>query len=174
MALTPSILVSRHKCNTSTLDEDQRSGLTTSMAIPGARDLVPPPLPPPVFIPDIENGHDISWRWGNDPSNETFGRLASVRPGSSLLGEGLRRQGQEHESNTMQGPFDRDRRHSSTSTVTAGLDQDVMDDSLREVAENGVSSIQTSNTEYVVNIVRAILLRCVIAWSWDLSIECRV
>ncbi|KZM25249.1 metal ion binding [Ascochyta rabiei] len=61
------------------------------MAIPSARDQVPPPLPPPRHIEDLRAGHsDPGWQWGNtaNPKQNGFGgnRLATVRPGSSLYG----------------------------------------------------------------------------------------
>jgi hypothetical protein len=62
-----------------------------AMAIPSARDPVPPPLPPPRHIEDLTAGHsDPGWQWGNtnNPKENGFGgnRLATVRPGSSLHG----------------------------------------------------------------------------------------
>ncbi|KAF9693656.1 hypothetical protein EKO04_008302 [Ascochyta lentis] len=62
-----------------------------AMAIPSARDEVPPPLPPPRHIEDLRAGHsDPGWQWGNtaNPKQNGFGgnRLATVRPGSSLYG----------------------------------------------------------------------------------------
>ncbi|KAF1839293.1 hypothetical protein BDW02DRAFT_594036 [Decorospora gaudefroyi] len=60
------------------------------MAIPRAHDDVPPPLPPPRHIEELQNGQDAGWRWGNtnSPRDTGFGgnRLATVRPGSSLYG----------------------------------------------------------------------------------------
>ncbi|CAI6338595.1 unnamed protein product [Periconia digitata] len=59
-----------------------------AMPIPRARDEVPPPLPPPRNLDLSEE--DAGWKWGNtnSPSDTGFGghRLASVKPGSSLLG----------------------------------------------------------------------------------------
>lgn len=58
------------------------------MPIPRARDEVPPPLPPPRNLDLSEE--DAGWKWGNtnSPNDTGFGghRLASVKPGSSLLG----------------------------------------------------------------------------------------
>lgn len=59
------------------------------MAIPRARDEVPPPLPPPRHIEDLRAGQDPGWQWGNtnSPRDTGFsGNLAAVRPGSSLYG----------------------------------------------------------------------------------------
>ncbi|KAI8934003.1 hypothetical protein NX059_008774 [Plenodomus lindquistii] len=62
-----------------------------AMAIPRARDDIPPPLPPPRHV-DVRGGQDPGWQWGNtnSPRDTGFGgnRLATVRPGSSLLGSG--------------------------------------------------------------------------------------
>lgn len=56
------------------------------MTIPRAQEQpVPPPLPPPSYIP-ISPNHDPGWQWGNDPNASDFGKSASVKPGSSLLG----------------------------------------------------------------------------------------
>ena len=62
-----------------------------AMAIPNAREAVPPPLPPPRHIEDLRAGQsDPGWQWGNtdNPKESGFGghRLATVRPGSSLYG----------------------------------------------------------------------------------------
>ncbi|KAF2210087.1 hypothetical protein CERZMDRAFT_113530 [Cercospora zeae-maydis SCOH1-5] len=58
------------------------------MAIPRVQEHhVPPPLPPPSHLP-ISPNHDPGWQWGNDPNGSDFGRPASVKPGSSLLGGG--------------------------------------------------------------------------------------
>jgi len=61
-----------------------------AMAIPRAREEVPPPLPPPRHIEDLRPGQDPGWQWGNtnSPRDTGFGgnRLATVRPGSTLYG----------------------------------------------------------------------------------------
>jgi hypothetical protein len=61
-----------------------------AMAIPRAREDVPPPLPPPRHIGNLQSGQDPGWQWGNtnSPRDTGFGgnRLATVRPGSSLYG----------------------------------------------------------------------------------------
>ncbi|KAF2035447.1 hypothetical protein EK21DRAFT_96687 [Setomelanomma holmii] len=61
-----------------------------AMAIPRAREEVPPPLPPPRHIEDLRAGQDPGWQWGNtnSPIDTGFGgnRLATVKPGSSLYG----------------------------------------------------------------------------------------
>ncbi|OAK95819.1 hypothetical protein IQ06DRAFT_55280 [Phaeosphaeriaceae sp. SRC1lsM3a] len=61
-----------------------------AMAIPRARDEVPPPLPPPRHIEDLRAGQDPGWQWGhtNSPRDTGFSgnRLITIRPGSSLYG----------------------------------------------------------------------------------------
>lgn len=53
-----------------------------AMAIPHAREDVPPPLPPPRYIE--QEGPDLGWQWGNTNNNtQSFG---SVMKGSSLRG----------------------------------------------------------------------------------------
>jgi hypothetical protein len=72
-----------------------------SMAIPRARDDgPPPPLPPPRYIgEELSGGHDIGWQFGNRNSNRAGFRsdqLASVKPGSSLLGGSASVHGHSH------------------------------------------------------------------------------
>ena len=62
------------------------NAVAAPMAILGAHDSVPPPLPPPSYIPEIAQGHDPGWRFANDPNRSDYGRPAAVKPGSSLLG----------------------------------------------------------------------------------------
>lgn len=44
---------------------------------------VPPPLPPPARIHDLEMGYDAGWRHANSQSSTS---LPPINPGSSLLG----------------------------------------------------------------------------------------
>ncbi|KAF2692248.1 hypothetical protein K458DRAFT_286807 [Lentithecium fluviatile CBS 122367] len=71
------------------------------MAIPRARDdAPPPPLPPPRHIgEELSGGHDIGWHFGNISSNGAgfSSQLASVKPGSSLLGGAAGPQGYPHD-----------------------------------------------------------------------------
>ena len=116
------------------------------MSIPGALPAVPPPLPPPSHIPEISAGQDPGWQWGNDPNGADFGRPASVKPGSSLLGGAMSgmRQGKEHDS-AAQYPHDPFRRGSSISTVTLSRDHEMHDEPSTYSDEDGNSSRPTSN-----------------------------
>jgi hypothetical protein len=56
-----------------------------AMAIPNAREAVPPPLPPPRNIGEqLLEGRDEGYYWGND--NGFNSKPVSLKPGSSLLG----------------------------------------------------------------------------------------
>lgn len=129
MPSTPSIRISQHHRFPSPPAHPSLSATATPMAIPRARDPVPPPLPPPTYIPEISAGQDPGWQWGNDPNGADFGRPASVKPGSSLLGRAANssRGSKEHE-NTAPRPRDEGRRGSSISTITLGRDYDMLDD----------------------------------------------
>lgn len=66
----------------------------TSIAIPtkqtSSLGSVPPPLPPPRFINDLENGYDAGWVHANIINSQPPTKLPRIDPGSSLLG------GQDH------------------------------------------------------------------------------
>ena len=64
-----------------------------AMAIRGLNDnTVPPPLPPPRYIADLEHGHDQGWKYGNRPEEGEPGKntLPPIKPNSSLLGGHIR------------------------------------------------------------------------------------
>lgn len=64
-----------------------------SMAIPGTTTYsVPPPLPPPRRIQDLDAGVDISWTLQNEGILGERDALIPVKPGSSLLGSLLHNQ----------------------------------------------------------------------------------
>ncbi|RMX74791.1 hypothetical protein D0869_12250, partial [Hortaea werneckii] len=73
-------------------------------------------------------GHDPGWQWGNDPTRSDFGRPASVKPGSSLLGSVGRdfRPTVEERDIYTRGLNDA-RRGSSISTITMNRDSDMVD-----------------------------------------------
>lgn len=77
----------------------------------------PPPLPPPRFIQDLEDGHDIVQERENTQSKS--GDLPPIREGSSLLG-GFSRPSklQEYARHNMNFDEDSERRASTTTTVS--------------------------------------------------------
>lgn len=154
MSSTPSIRISQHQRYPSPPNYPSISA-ASPMAIPRAQDPVPPPLPPPSYIPEISAGHDPGWQWGNDPSGADFGRTASVKPGSSLLGGARSFRPAEKERDTyMQYTASDTRRGSSISTVTVGRDHDMTD---AHSDEDGNSSRPSSNYRYVAPSASCIL-----------------
>lgn len=144
---TPSIRISQYQRYQSPPTYPSFSTSASPMAIPRAQEPVPPPLPPPTYIPEISAGQDPGWQWGNDPNASDFGRPASIKPGSSLLGGSFRspRQEKEH-AHTVHHDYDGARRGSSISTITAvGKDHDMADDSLAHSDEDGSASRRASN-----------------------------
>ncbi|KAK0249323.1 hypothetical protein B0A54_01221 [Friedmanniomyces endolithicus] len=142
---TPSIRVSQHHryLNSST---DTASFVSSPMAIPRPQGPAPPPLPPPSYIPDLSAGHDPGWQWGNDPNGSDFGRAASVKPGSSLLGDGLHGFRQEQERNIYaQRATAEARRGSSISTVTIDRDCGMVEDHTAHSDEDGNGCRRSSN-----------------------------
>lgn len=88
---TPSIRVyESHRYSLPHHHRPSHPSPAVAMAIPRAREEVPPPLPPPRHIEDLRAGQDSGWQWGNTNSPKDTGfsgsRLAIVRPGSSLYG----------------------------------------------------------------------------------------
>lgn len=130
MSSTPTIRISRDQRRNSPRFDLPLSSSVSPMSIPGAHDFVPPPLPPPTHIHELARGSDPGWQWGNDPSAPDFGKPTSVKAGSSLLGssfaKGTRLQ-KEHD-NVAHYHFNEGRRGSSISTITAGREQDMMDE----------------------------------------------
>lgn len=130
MSSTPSIRISRDQFHGSeSYPRYPPYSAASPMAIPRSERHVPPPLPPPSFIPELSAGQDPGWRWGNDPNGADFGRPSSVKPGSSLLGRsaGSAKQGKELDI-TAQYPFYEARRGSSLSTVTLEHDHEMHDE----------------------------------------------
>lgn len=156
MSSTPSIRISQHQ-RFQGPDTYPPFSAASPMAIPRARQSVPPPLPPPTYIPELSAGQDPGWQWGNDPNGADFGRAASVKPGSSLLGSAAKstRQGQEQDS-AAQYPFDDARRGSSISTVTLGRDYEMRDETLSR-GDDDASSSRPSSNGYVNAFVRSLV-----------------
>lgn len=79
------------------------------MAIPRAREEgPPPPLPPPRYIGELSEGQDPGWQWGNtNSSSDGFGgtRMATVKPGSSLLGGAASGQARARDNSADSGAF---------------------------------------------------------------------
>jgi hypothetical protein len=120
------------------------------MAIPKANEQIPPPLPPPMRIPDVTTGKDPGWQWGNDGSD--FGRPSSVKQRSSLLGGGVSRLADSRQEKEFEYPphpaMDHARRGSSLSTITGYRDRE-MYDGRTTPSEDGSRSRQSSSYRYV-------------------------
>jgi hypothetical protein len=97
----PSILVydpnsdydrRRPSFNSSSHNICAETASSRGMAIPSVNDnFVPPPLPPPRRIADLELGHDQGWKWGNQLEGELGqNTLAPIKPNSSLHGGHIR------------------------------------------------------------------------------------
>ncbi|KAF1975917.1 hypothetical protein BU23DRAFT_56756 [Bimuria novae-zelandiae CBS 107.79] len=88
---TPSIQISRSSLHRYPLPHHHCPSPPGAMAIPRARQDVPPPLPPPRYIGEElrESGVDPGWTWGNTNYSKDTGfkgnRFGSIKPGSSLL-----------------------------------------------------------------------------------------
>ncbi|GAB7361523.1 hypothetical protein MBLNU230_g1579t1 [Neophaeotheca triangularis] len=120
----PSILVSQHQRYQS--PQPLPSFTASPVSIRGTQEGAPPPLPPPREL-ELSAGRDPGWQWGNDSHGSDFGRLPSVKSGSSLLGSAPKRQKQEKEGGGPQ--HDMDQREGLLSTVDARTcDQDMSDD----------------------------------------------
>ena len=147
MTSTPSILVSQHHRYHSPLAYAPCSA-TPPMAVPRVQEPVPPPLPPPSHIQELTPSHDPGWQWGNDPAGSDFGRAASVKPGSSLLGStttGIRPEGQKRDIYTLH-IGNSARSGSSLSTVTLFRENDMTDG---DDDDDGSVVRRTSNYKYV-------------------------
>lgn len=71
----------------------QTASSTGAMAIPSVNDnFVPPPLPPPRHIADLDYGHDQGWKWENQLRRRELGQnvLPPIKPNSSLRGGHIR------------------------------------------------------------------------------------
>lgn len=140
------------------------------MTIPRAQEqpVPPPPLPPPTYIP-ISPDHDPGWQWGNDPNGSDFGKPASVKPGSSLLGGAPGRafggRVDKDSDATHNHSIDWARRGSAISTATTatitGNNNDMADSgSLTPSDDGSIISRPGSNYRYVPSISCALLFWC--------------
>lgn len=109
----------RKSSRSSSYNSATSPGLSIPMSIPNAQQIIPPPLPPPRHLPDIEdggnNGPDIAWKWSNSQTGRDWGKVTpSIPQGSSLHGGSgsfLSRTG------VMDEQLDFQRRGSSISTI---------------------------------------------------------
>lgn len=112
------------------------------MPIPNARESVPPPLPPPRYLPDLAAGGsngDIAWKWGNSHAgNGDWGQpTPSVTPGSSLHGSARK-------LNVMDERPELPRRGSSTSTIKSASGGNVRENTYPRIDEGYASLSGTS------------------------------
>lgn len=133
------------------------------MTIPHNRPAeAPPPLPPPRFIEDLANGHDLGWRWGNSVDDERFEKLPPINQSSSLHG-GYRRQlvntiQDEEAAEEMDVDGEFDRRGSTVSTIRSPSHPEVFPGSLGYIYSGGKrtpSPSATSNQRLVHSAVLA-------------------
>ena len=134
------------------------------MAVPRTHDSVPPPLPPPSYIPEIAEGHDPGWQFANDPNRSDFARPVAVKPGSSLLGGATISNTNPLSSSSKNFWPEKDyhsegssprsivdaRRGSSISTITVTRDHNMSDESLPPVDQDTSSSWGASDGRYVL------------------------
>lgn len=158
MSETPSIRISEHQhpCferppRYTTLPA---TAAAKPMVIPHAEELAPPPLPPPSHIPEMATGQDPGWQWGQDSSD--FGRPASAKQNSGLLGARCTRPDMDHEYPPYHVGEDL-RRGSSISTITVNREYDMQDGSLTPGDDGGRAA---ANYRYVrVTRIRATNVR---------------
>lgn len=158
---TPSIRISHHQRYASppSYSSNLSANTPSPMAVPRAQEPVPPPLPPPTIIPELASGRDPGWQWGNDPNSFDFGRAASVKPGSSLLGGSFSSRQEKEFDYTRHNEVDDGRRGSSIATITGTRrDHDMTDDNLSHSDEDGPSR-RASNYRYVrLEVMLSLLL----------------
>ena len=150
MSSTPSIRISQPQRYASPPSSTSfQPDLGSSMPIPTSQDAAPPPLPPASHIADISSGQDPGWQWGNDPTSTDFGRSADVKPGSSLLGGGLRSPPRAKELEHIQHD---DRRGSSLASIAAlTRDHEMLDAQQSQSDEEGASRSRSGSTyRYVI------------------------
>jgi hypothetical protein len=129
---------SRSDSQTSSTSHTPRAPMTIPHNRPAE---APPPLPPPRFIEDLANGHDLGWRWGNSGFDGGFGKLAPIKQSSSLNG-GYRRppmdaSRDEEGIEEMDVDGDFDRRGSTVSTIRSPSHPEVVPGSLGYIQSGG-------------------------------------
>ncbi|KAK5744100.1 hypothetical protein LTS12_023601 [Elasticomyces elasticus] len=119
------------------------------MAILRAQEPVPPPLPPLSYISELFAAHDLAWQWGNDSDSFDFGRVVSVKPGSSLRGGNFHgfKQEQDRDTYALRAVADA-RRGSSISTVMVDRDHEMVDDQKANSHEDGGGSRPSSKSSH--------------------------
>jgi hypothetical protein len=130
--------ISRNDSQTSSSFHTSRAPMTIPHNRPAE---APPPLPPPRFIEDLANGHDLGWRWGNSVGDGGFGKLAPIKQSSSLNG-GYRRPPMDtsRDEEAMEGmdvDGDFDRRSSTVSTIRSPSHPEVFPGSLGYIQSGG-------------------------------------
>jgi hypothetical protein len=129
------------------------SSPSVPVPIPNIREPVPPPLPPPRHLADIEaggsNGPDIAWRWGNSRRDAEW-EGSSVTPGSSLYGSMASRTSMASE------PSEPARRPSSTSTIKSphGVESREMPFPKIDEGYSSLSSTSIESYRYVMVVCR--------------------
>lgn len=186
---TPAIRVSGNGSQNEYRPHGQRSPSSTNatsstaipMSIPGSREAVPPPLPPPKYIgAHIGPGQDPGWQWGNTPHSHSHRdvssspNLANVKPGSSLLSASLpRRAGREEVKSPREAPaFSR---RSSQNSVSHDLLSNPSHDGSDDESRTGRPSL--ANFRYVVALIShmpsillgSLLVRLSILRSWRVN-----
>ena len=116
---------SRATSHTSTSSSHSRD----PMPIPGAPiDEPPPPLPPPRYNEELDRGIDAAWSWSNSQPLGVAGKLAPIRPSSSLYGGYMRsrtnsRLSPDHDEMDVD---DWDRRGSAALTIRSPSQADIL------------------------------------------------
>jgi len=140
------------------------TGTAAPMSIPSAarNPSPPPPLPPPRNIEELGIAHEPAWTWPTNPPWTGFGKSASVKPGSSLLGQHgppLEVGGMEERVQSI----DYARRSTSTSTNTPAQPESSSMGAYTTFPDNGRGSGGSSSTNYRYVTLRLVCL-CICHW----------